>query len=331
MGRVITATAYRGSVEKRIPAEGISEFIDGGGLVWADIIDPTDDEFECLADELELHPLAIEDARKGNQRPKIERYPTHAFIVVYGPDPDPRELPELHVFVGKGWLLTLRLRNSSGRALEFESMAEEFSRTRGEECGVGFLLHSILDVIVDGYFDVTDKLDEELERIEEALFSDLDPSANEQQDRDMEVHQGLLQLRRELVVFRRRVVPLREVLMTLLRREYKFISDELVPYMQDVLDHLLRTIDQVDGQRELVGNAVDAHLAIISNRSNEIMKKMTSWGAILLGSTLIAGIYGMNFRHMPELGNRFGYPGALLAMALLTVVLYVYFHRKRWL
>src|SRR5207302_7412629 len=124
------------------------------------------------------------------------------------------------------------------------------------------------------------------------------------------VQERLFDIRRSLLVFRRSVVPLREVISALLRREVPWIDDPTVIHLQDVYDHVLRAIDLVDGQRELMGNAVDAHLAIISNRMNEVMKKMTSWGAILLGSTLVAGIYGMNF-NIPELKWRYGYPYAI--------------------
>jgi magnesium transporter len=126
-------------------------------------------------------------------------------------------------------------------------------------------------------------------------------------------------------------VPLRDVVLSLLRGEVEWVGPDARVYLQDVFDHLLRIGDEIDNQRELIGNAVDAHLAIVSNQMNEIMKKTTSWGAILLGSALIAGIYGMNFDNMPELGWHYGYHGALAAMATLTVVLYVMFKRKRWL
>ena len=145
------------------------------------------------------------------------------------------------------------------------------------------------------------------------------------------VQSELYALRRELLVFRRRVQPLREVISALLRREVDWVDTLARTHFQDVYDHVLRATDQLDAQRELLGNAVDAHLALISNRMNEVMKKMTSWGAILLGSTLIAGIYGMNFRHMPELDWEFGYPLALGVMAVVTFGLWRYFKRKGWL
>jgi magnesium transporter len=134
-----------------------------------------------------------------------------------------------------------------------------------------------------------------------------------------------------MITFRRRVVPLRDVVLSLLRREVPWVEEASIVYFEDVFDHLLRVLDQIDTQRELMGNVVDASLALTSNRMNEVMKKMTSWGAILIVATLIAGIYGMNFTNMPELHWRFGYYGALGLMLVTTSCLYFYFRRKNWL
>src|SRR5207248_9436532 len=175
-----------------------------------------------------------------------------------------------------------------------------------------------------GYFEATDKAEDELEELEDKIFA-------EQLAEERAVQQQLFDIRRRLLRFRRAVVPLREVLASLLRGEVKWIDEHTTTYLQDVYDHVLRAVDQLDSQRELMGNAVDAHLAITSNRMNSVMKRMTSWGAILLGSTLIAGIYGMNFIHMPELRWRYGYLYALGLMLTITIVGYRYFKSKDWL
>jgi magnesium transporter len=331
-GSVLTATGYRAKGSETLEPHAISDFLTGDdGLVWVDVVDPGDTELDQLEHEFFLHPLAIEDAREQGQRPKIERYPTHSFVVLYSADPDPSDLPEVHLFAGDGWVVTLRFPNEAGRCADPDLIRSQFERTRGTSCSSGFLVYTILDVVVDGYFDVVDALDGDLIGIEDDLFVGINPDIASTVADDVALQQRLLAQRRTLVTFRRKVVPMREVLNAFSRREYEWIDDETLLYVQDVLDHLLRLVDQLDAQRELVGNAVDAYVAMVSNRSNEIMKKMTSWGAILLGSTLIAGIYGMNFRHMPELGTSWGYPGALLLMATLTGVLFVYFRRKRWI
>jgi magnesium transporter len=182
----------------------------------------------------------------------------------------------------------------------------------------------VLDELVAGYFDAVDVAEDRLEVVEDGIFG-------EQLRDEAEVQQRLFDIRRELLLFRRAVVPLRDVVSALLRDGPVGLDDHARVYLQDVYDHVLRAVDLVDSQRELMGNAVDAHLAIISNRMNQVMKKMTSWGAILLGSTLVAGIYGMNFDHMPELRWAAGYPMALGLMVLITVVGFLYFRRKDWL
>ena len=318
---MITVRCYNDGEIKEIenPAD-ISELVGRKNrLIWVDLVDPTPEDFACVQEEFELHPLAMEDASKHEQRPKLEQYPTHAFVVAYS-----KQQAEVDLFIGKDWLVSVRERSADASVWDIEPVRSRFERTKPDCATVGFLLYTILDELVDGYFDATDMLEDRLEDIEEAIF------AAEKLD-ETDVQQQLFEVRRKLVVFRRKVVPLRDVVSALLRREVEWIDDATLVHLQDVYDHLLRSVDLIDSHRELLGNAVDAHLAIISNRMNEVMKKMTSWGAILLGSTLIAGIYGMNFEHMPELGWEYGYPFALGLMAVLTMAGYWFFRRKDWL
>jgi magnesium transporter len=189
---------------------------------------------------------------------------------------------------------------------------------------VGKAVWAVLDVLVDEYFDALDRSEEILELLEDRVFA-------EEATDERVVQKDLFEIRRHLLEFRRSIVPLREVLLSLLRREVQSVSNEALVLLQDVLDHVLRVIDQTDAQRELMGNAVDAHLAIISNNINKIMKTMTSWGAILFSAGLIAGIYGMNFRHMPELHWMFGYPFALGLMVAVTFALWRWFRKRGWI
>jgi magnesium transporter len=309
-----------GDVRAVIDPEDISDLVGREGrLIWVDLVDPTPDDFACVQREFELHPLAMEDATKHGQRPKLESYPTHAFLVAYS-----REQAEVDLFVGRDWLVSVRGHNEAGQEWDISGVRARFERTKPDCASVGFLLYTILDELVDGYFSATDEVEDKLEELEESIFS-------EETAPEHDVQERLFAVRRELLVFRRRVAPLREVVGALLRREVSWIDDATVLHLQDVYDHVLRVVDLIDAHRELMGNAVDAHLAIISNRMNQVMKKMTSWGAILLGSTLVAGIYGMNFEHMPELGWQFGYPFALGIMVGLTFIGYTYFRRKDWL
>ena len=318
---MISARVYRGGDHHDVDSADISRAVhDDEGLIWVDLVDPTDADLECLQQEFALHPLAIEDVRHRFQRPKLEQYPTHTFIVAYT-----SKLQEIDFFVGPRWVISVREADEKGEYWSCDVARSRFERTRPEPCAPGFLIYVLLDELVDGYFDATDTAENKLEELENRIFD------NEQVPDETAIQQELFDVRRELLLFRRAVVPLREVLNMMLRREVEWVDDATAVHLQDVYDHVLRAIDLIDGQRELMGNAVDAHLAIISNRMNYVMKKMTSWGAILLGSTLVAGIYGMNFRHMPELNWEFGYAWALGIMATITVVGVWYFRRKDWL
>jgi magnesium transporter len=318
----LTVTRFdaSGGPPTQLAPEDISEVVNTKGcLLLVDIVDPTDDDLACVQEEFSLHHLAMEDVSKHQQRAKLEHYPTHAFVVAYG-----ENLAEVDNFVGPTWLITVRDKGADDARWDMAAAVRRFERSGPEETTAGYLLYMILDELVDGYFNHTDRVEDSLETVEERIFS-------ETLGDERAMQEELYALRRDLIAFRRRVQPLREVVSALLRREVSWIDDVALLHLQDVYDHILRVTDQLDAQRELMGNAVDAHLAIISNRMNQVMKKMTSWGAILLGSTLVAGIYGMNFRHMPELHWWFGYPFALGVMAFITVAGYWLFRRRDWL
>ena len=312
---MITAWAYEDGGFKEVPSADVSDLLGvDNRILWVDVVAPTEDDLACVQEEFSLHPLAMEDIRERHQRPKIETYPTHSFIVAYT-----RNHEELEMFVGPGWLVTV-----GPEGYSTETVRARFERTHVPKATVGYLVYVLLDEIVDGYFNTTDEIEDSLEDLEERIFG-ADVPAEE------DIQAVLFTVRRRLLDFRRVVVPLRDVVQVLLRREANWVDDVTATHLQDVYDHVLRVVDVIDSQRELMGNAVDAHLAIISNRVNEVMKQMTSWGAILLGSTLVAGIYGMNFDHMPELHWQLGYAWAMGLMVLITVVGYRYFKRKGWL
>jgi magnesium transporter len=316
---VITVRHYENGQVEEIDSAKISEVVGDPHLLWVDVVDPSEDDLNCLQQEFQLHPLAMEDVREKQQRPKLEKYPTHAFIVVYSSD-----LQEVDIFIGPTWVITVCEATEDTSSWSVDGARARFDRTHPEDCDVGYLVYILLDEIVDGYFNASDRAEERLEALEDRIFAETPAD-------EREIQLEMFEVRRRLLRFRRAVVPLREVVAALLRKEVTWIEDHDVVLLQDVYDHVLRAIDLLDSARELMGNAVDAHLAIISNRMNSVMKKMTSWGAILLGSTLVAGIYGMNFTHMPELRWRYGYGMALGLMVLITVVGYRYFKSKDWL
>jgi magnesium transporter len=324
---VLTATMFGddGTTKQITDHDEISDVIAAGGsLVWVDVLDAAEADLSKIEEEFGLHPLAMEDVRHPGQRPKIERYDTHAYLVAYASNGDPKQLSELDVFVAQGWMVTIRHSFRDDPCIDMDEVAARFDRTRHEHNTVGFLLYTLLDTVVDTYFDALDGTEDELEVIEARIFT-----ADTREERELQ--QRLLSLRRELLMFRRRVVPLRDVLQVILRQEVQPIREDVQRYYQDVLDHILRVVDTLETQRELLGNAVDAHLAVVNNNMNQIMKKMTSWGAILFGAALITGVYGMNFDNMPELHWHYGYFIALGLMLALTGGLYAWFRKRDWL
>jgi magnesium transporter len=211
-----------------------------------------------------------------------------------------------------------------GGHLDVELVARRFElqRTEHDATEEGFLLWALFDLIVDRYFDVTDGFDERLDTLEESVFGD---------DGQGGVPRDVFAIRRDLMEFRRAAAPLRDVVNAMIRREVAFVSDPAIVHFHDVYDRVLRVVDLVESQRDLLTGLLEADLAVISNRLNNVMKKMTSWGAILIVATLIAGIYGMNFRHMPELQWQYGYAIALGMMAATTFILYRVFKKRDWL
>jgi magnesium transporter len=311
---------YQGGDIKEIDPADISEIVgDPDRLLWVDLLDPDDNDLECIQGEFSLHPLAIEDVRHKFQRPKLETYPTHSFLVAYSAD-----FAEVDLFIGPTWVVSVRESHKGAEPWSIQSARERLARPQPEPLSVGFLVYVLLDTLVDGYFDAADRSEDVLEALEERIF-------DEERHDERTIQEELFEARRVLVRFRRAVVPLRDVVSSLMRREVPWVDDRTAVHLQDVYDHVLRVTDLLDARRELMGNAVDAHLAIISNHMNGVMKKMTSWGAILLGATLVASIYGMNFSHFPSLGWEFGLLWALGLMGAVTLVGYRFFRRKDWL
>jgi len=329
---MIRAWLYQPHVDGHddVPTDHLADLIDPkNALLWVDCADPTESELDSLTKQLEISHLAAEDLHHGGQRTKLEHYRDHFHVAVHDCTlvDDVLTTREIDIVFGDGWLLSVRQPSDNPSepgpfAVDPVTRRFEMERSEEEAWDEGFLLWSFLDVIVDRYFDVADRFDDRLDEVEEIVFS---------ADTGDNIPKEVFDLRRGMVHFRRAVAPLREVLAQLLRREAECLGDESIVHMQDVYDHVLRVTDWIETQRDLLTGLLEADLAVVSNRLNQVMKRMTSWGAILLGSTLIAGIYGMNFKNMPELGWAFGYPLALGTMLALTIFLYTWFKRRDWL
>jgi magnesium transporter len=291
-----------------------------GTLVWLDMEDPDEAKLRMLQEEFSLHPLAVEDSLHRNQRAKVEVYENHFMLVVHSIRLDGEELldSEIHVFVGPGFLVTLRY----PPAFDLTTVRRRWEK-QGDLAreGGGALLYALLDEVVDDYFDVVERLEDTSEDIEGEVFADEAVEG---------VQERIFLLKKRVLQFRRAVLPLREVL-DLLEDEVGVVTTRLRPYFRDVADHVLRVLEFIDNVRELLTAALEAYLSQVSNRLNQVMKQLTSWAAIILVPTLIAGIYGMNFRQMPELDWVFGYPMALGLMAVSGVILYMAFRRRGWI
>lgn len=302
------------------PARVSDHLEEPDALVWLDLEDPTEEELALIEEEFSLHPLAVEDARHRGQRPKVEVYEKYFFLVMHAVGLEDGELrdKEVHAFVGPSYLVTLRY----APAFDLKPVLRRWERQQElTKEGGGFLLYSLLDEVVDGYFHVVEGFEDDSESVEEQVFAD---------ETRPDTQERIFRLKKQVIEFRRLVMPLREVL-DLLQGEPRVVTATLAAYYRDVADHIIRVLEFIDNVRELLTTALEAYLSQVSNRLNSVMKQLTSWAAIILVPTLIAGIYGMNFRHMPELNWLLGYPFALGLMAVSATTLYVVFKRRGWL
>jgi magnesium transporter len=324
---VIRTRLYRDGkcVEENFDPAKISDHLEAGAcVVWLDLESPRADDLALIAEEFGLNPLAVEDATAERQRPKVDHYDDHIFMSLYDVQLDGRTgqltTHELAVFAAQHYVITVR--KTPGYSID--QIVQRWDDNQNlAKYGVGYLLWGICDVVVDGHFDTVQQLDDKIDALEDLLF---EPS-----ETGTAVQRQSYELRKSLVRFRRVVLPTREVLNALMRRENTLVDDALMPYYQDVYDHVLRAADWTDSLRDLVSSILETHLTIQGNRMNEIMKKVTSWAAIAAVPAVITGYYGMNVRIYPAAGTVAGGAVALLIMAVAVVGLYWMFKRLDWL
>jgi len=318
---------YRGGalIAEGFPVEDISEHLhDMDAVVWLDLLDPDTGDLAVLSEEFGLHPLALEDAVHEHERTKIDRYQSHLFLAAYAVHLDAATgqlaMSELAAFITSHALITVR--KNDGMDIDAMLSYWDASPDLAKE-GVGFLLHGLLDNIVDGYFAAVQDLDDMIEKLEDLLFAHTSRDQGAVQRRSFE-------LRKSLVLLRRVVLPMREVVNTVLRRDLRIVSDQLQPYYQDVYDHVLRATEWTESLRDLLTTILETNLTVQSNRMNIITKKVTSWAAIIAVPTFITGFYGMNVPY-PGFGRAVGLATSSAVMVVAGVVLYLVFKRKDWL
>ncbi len=290
-------------------------------FVWLGLYEPTEEEFDSVRREFDLHELAVEDAIKAHQRPKLEVYGHSLFIVLkparYLERNEPLEFGEILVFIGDGFIITVR----HGEAALHEVRLRTEERPDLLRCGPGAALYAIVDWIVDDYQPVIDALDRDVEEVEREVFSPLPSNPAER----------IYELKRHVLELHAAVAPLADPLDRLARGRHELIHEDMRAYFRDVHDHLLRGIEQVESCRDLLTSVLAANMTQVTVRQNEDMRRISAWAAIVAAPTLIAGVYGMNFRHMPELKWSFGYPLAIGLIAVVCLLLYRYFRRIGWL
>ena len=299
-----------------------AEATDEGDFVWVGLYKPSEGELNDVAESFGLHPLAVEDALKAHQRPKLERYDDSLFLTLktlwYVDSEDAVETGEINLFVGRDFVVTVR----HGRGSELHSArarleADSAVLTHGPSA----VVYGVCDTVVDGYTDVVAELETDVDEIEASVFS---PARTDDSTR-------IYVLKREISEVRRAVLPLREPMRKFADGQVPGVEREAGPFFRDVLDHLTQAAEVVDSLDSLLSTAFDAHLARITVQQNDDMRKISAGVALVVVPTLIAGVYGMNFKHMPELRWELGYPFALVLMIGASVALWALFKKSGWL
>jgi len=320
---LISAVVYRdGHRVAEIDPPDIHRYLaQPGNLVWVALRDPDPATLEQMQAQFDLHPLAVEDARNGHQRPKIEDYGDSLFAVLHVIEPvaDELRIGEVAIFAGGNYVLTVRSHAEKG----FQEVRARCEREPELlRSGAGYVLYALIDAVVDRYFPILDLLESEIEAIEEKLFADSSPRAN---------IEALYRLKNRLMTVRHAVAPLLESVSNLSGARVPPLCAALKEYFRDIYDHLQRLNQATESIRDSVATATSVNLSMIALQESETMKRLAAYAALIAVPTLIAGIYGMNFAHMPELGWKYGYAGALGLMAILDGYLFVRLRRSRWL
>ena len=291
-------------------------------FVWIGLHEPSEQMLQRVQEEFNLHDLAIEDAHRAHQRPKIELYGDTVFMVLRTAHMNQQkhiEFGETHFFIGKNFIVIIR-HGSTVAYTEVRARCESMPELLKN--GQSFVLYAVMDFIVDRYFPVVDDLENELEAIEDKIFKEKPRRETTEQ---------IYQLKRDLLEIKRAVSPLIDISNRLVRMDIKNISSEAQPYFRDIYDHVVRINEMVDNTRELLNTALEANFSLISISQNDTSKKFAGWAAIIAVPTMVAGFWGMNFRVMPEAESEYGFYSIIVLTIVACVVLYFLFRRSGWL
>jgi magnesium transporter len=324
MSGVVNCAAYAGGRRVAdVDVKAIGEVLkQTDRFIWIGLHEPKEELLRQVQQEFGLHDLAIEDAHRAHQRPKLERYGDSLFVVLHTAQMNREQgrinFGETHIFVGPRYVVSVR----HGSSLSYAEVRSRCETTPQLLCkGPGFVLYALMDFIVDQYFPLVDVLEDELEQLEEEIFGEAS---------SRETTQRIYEFKRRLLEVKRAVSPLVDMCNRLMRTDLELIPEDTRPYFRDVYDHVLRINELVDTLRELLIAALEANLSLIAVRQNEVMRKLAGWAAMIAVPTMIAGIYGMNFEFMPELRWPLGYPLVMGVILGTCGFLYCHFKRSGW-
>ncbi len=311
--------------EEGFTVEQLPELLaDPNLMIWVDMEKPTDADDQVLLDVFKFHPLSVEDCRADRHHPKVEEFPDYLYFILHGVTANTDSVHyntiELDGFLGSNFVVTYH--HDMFRSI---NKVKQFVRSSPVACqrGPAYLLYQILDQLIDFYTPVLDDFDERLVRLEDEIFSLKKP--------DTTILEKIQQLKRSILRLRRNSGKQLNILYRISHGEFKLIAPEMLPFFRDIHDHLVRITDLAESYRDLIGGALDSYLSVVSNRTNDIMKVLTIFSAIMLPLTFIAGLYGMNFDNIPELHTTYGYFVVLGIMILVGVGMLVFFWRKGWI
>ena len=297
---------------------------DPSAVIWVDMEQPTEADERVLLDVFHFHPLTVEDCRENRHYPKVEEFEGYLYFIVHGVradiSPERFNTIELDGFLGGNYVITYH--HDTFRSI---NNVKQLLRTTPTACqrGSAFLLHQILDQVVDFYSPVLDDFDDRIDQLEDDIFTLKRPNN--------QILSEIMDLKRSVLRLRRISGKQMDILHRMSRGEFSLITEEMRPFYRDVYDHLVRVVDLAENYRDLISGSLEAYLSVVSNRLNEIMKVLTIFSAVMLPLTFIAGVYGMNFENMPELHSRYGYYGVWLIMILVAVGMLYFFKRRGWI
>ena len=312
-------------IEENFTAADLPELLkDTQAVIWVDMESPTAADEQVLLDVFHFHPLTVEDCRENRHYPKVEEFDGYLYFIVHGvradTSPERFNTIELDGFLGSNFVITYH--HDHFRSIH---NVKQLLRTTPVACqrGTAYLLHQILDQVVDYYSPVLDDFDNRLDQLEDTIFNLRQPNN--------QILSSIMDLKRSVLRLRRISVKQMDILHRMHRGEFALIPEEMRPFYRDVYDHLVRVVDLSENYRDLISGSLEAYLSVVSNRLNEIMKVLTIFSAIMLPLTFIAGVYGMNFDNMPELHSKYGYFAVLVIMIAVAVGMLLFFRRRGWI